>query len=78
MDGHVETQVPADVQETPLTLAAYSGQIDMAKILIKRGEKIDETNGKQYTPLMQAARKGHKEMVTLLVNHGAKINAQTN
>lgn len=69
--------MPTDSFESPLTLAACGGHVDLAMLLIERGANIEEVNDEGYTPLMEAAREGHEEMVALLLSQGANINAQT-
>ncbi|KAG8232600.1 hypothetical protein J437_LFUL010721, partial [Ladona fulva] len=69
--------MPTDSFESPLTLAACGGHVDLAMLLIERGANIEEVNDEGYTPLMEAAREGHEEMVVLLLSQGANINAQT-
>uniref|UniRef100_A0A8C3PIR7 Ankyrin repeat domain 17 n=1 Tax=Calidris pygmaea TaxID=425635 RepID=A0A8C3PIR7_9CHAR len=63
--------------ESPLTLAACGGHVELAALLIERGANLEEVNDEGYTPLMEAAREGHEEMVALLLGQGANINAQT-
>lgn len=62
--------MPADSFESPLTLAACGGHVELAALLIERGANIEEVNDEGYTPLMEAAREGHDEMVALLLSHG--------
>lgn len=62
--------MPADSFESPLTLAACGGHVELANLLIDRGANLEEVNDEGYTPLMEAAREGHEEMVALLLAHG--------
>jgi ankyrin repeat domain-containing protein 17 len=65
--------MPTDSFESPLTLAACGGHVDLAMLLIERGANIEEVNDEGYTPLMEAAREGHEEMVALLLSQGKFI-----
>ena len=65
--------MPADSFESPLTLAACGGHVELALLLIERGANLEEVNDEGYTPLMEAAREGHEEMVALLLAHGSML-----
>jgi ankyrin repeat protein len=59
---------------TPLHYAAASGDEAIARLLIKRGAKIDAVSppaSGAYTPLMMAAREAHPDMVAFLTEQGA-------
>ena len=62
--------MPADSFESPLTLAACGGHVELAMLLLERGANIEEVNDEGYTPLMEASREGHEEMVALLLSQG--------
>jgi ankyrin repeat protein len=62
---------------TPLHYAAASGDEDVARLLIKRGAKVDAVSppaSGSFTPLMMAAREGQPDMAVFLIGQGA--NAQ--
>jgi ankyrin repeat protein len=47
-------------------LAALIGQIEIVKLLLERGAKVDIADIYGYTPLKAAELKGHKEVADLL------------
>ena len=51
--------MPADSFESPLTLAACGGHVELVMLLLERGANIEEVNDEGYTPLMEATREGH-------------------
>lgn len=65
-----QVNMPTDSFESPLTLAACGGHVDLAILLIERGANIEEVNDEGYTPLMEAAREGHEDMVAVLLQRG--------
>lgn len=73
--------MPGDAQgfgETPLMLAARNGHIDICRLLLQAGAKVDETTLLECaTPLFEAAAAGHTEICRLLLEAGAAVNACT-
>lgn len=72
LDSGAQVNMPADSFESPLTLAACGGHVELAALLIERGANLEEVNDEGYTPLMEAAREGHEEMVALLLAQGKR------
>ncbi len=58
---------------SPLTLACYRENNEVAKFLIDKGSNINQKSS-MGTPLMAAVVKGNREMVTILLNNKADIN----
>lgn len=56
---------------TPLHMAAQIGTVEMARILIRRGAKLDTQDSGGNTPLHYAALAGRPEMLELLLKNGA-------
>ena len=48
---------------SPLFAAAQGGHLKVAKLLVKKGAKIDQASDEGLTPLYVAALKGHQEVV---------------
>lgn len=84
IDGHIEIakvlfksnaeiNLPSSINmcsETPLTLAACSGHLNLTLLFIDHGAHIEEVNYKGYTPLMQACINGHDDIVFILLQKG--------
>lgn len=58
-----------------LMLAAYSGQVETADMLLKHDADVDRRNDHGQTPLGGVAFKGNMAMVSLLLAAGSDINA---
>lgn len=64
------------VRQTPLMVAAQSGQAHVVKFLLQEMKADPNLHASEgYTALMYAARKGCPACVTLLLDAGADINA---
>ena len=59
--------------ESPLMMAAFKGNLDIAKEMIKAGALVNKTG---WAPLHYAATNGHKDMVALLLDENAYIDAE--
>ena len=59
---------------TPLVLATYLGQAEIAEALLAAGADPDITDKSGNTPLMGVSFKGYTELVDLLLRHGADVN----
>ena len=62
---------------SPLTLASYRGNNEVAKILIENGCDINQKSS-MGTPLMAAVVKGNVEIVRLLLNKNAEVDFADN
>lgn len=58
-----------------LHLAAYSNSVEVARLLIDRGENVNFANGVGDTPLHTAARYNAWETADLLISSGADIHS---
>jgi len=59
---------------TPLHNAAVRGRVDVARLLIDSGAKVDAADDRGRTPLIRAAEYGHAALVELLAGHGARLD----
>ena len=48
LDHGAQVNMPADSFESPLTLAACGGHLDLAGLLISRGANLEEVNDEGY------------------------------
>ena len=55
----------------PLHQAAAQGDQATARLLIDRGDNVNEKNVSGWTPLMTAAFAGNVRITTMLLEHGA-------
>ncbi|KAK6448633.1 hypothetical protein FP744_10004883 [Trichoderma asperellum] len=56
---------------TALSLAAHRGHVEIAKLLIAAGAKVDAITDRQETCLHSAAEAGHHQLVQLLLQNNA-------
>ena len=64
-------------EQTPLEIAAYCGNKQIAELLITKGADVNAKTDIGNTPLHTAANEGHKEIVELLIANGADVNAKS-
>jgi ankyrin repeat protein len=63
---------------TALMTAAMKGKLEMAKILVQRGAKIDKPDSVGATALLRACEAGSKHVIEYLLDAGANINDHDN
>jgi len=68
--GRVETNF------NMLHLAAFTGNDELAKRSIERGECLNERDYEKMTPLHRAIERGNREIVDLLIRSGADVGAR--
>lgn len=68
------------MEETPLHLAAFGGQIDEVRRLLEAGADVNARTQFQGTPLhwALAGDQVNPDILSVLVEHGADVNAQNN
>ncbi len=61
--------------QTPLMVAAYANNRNVAELLLTRGASVRERDSNRRTPLHYAAAGGATDVIDLLVSRGADVNA---
>lgn len=64
-------------KNTPLSVAAAHGKLDIAEYLLTHGANPN-TGPKKYCPIMTAAYRGHTDIVKLLLAHGVDLTSLRN
>jgi ankyrin repeat protein len=70
-------EINPSVGWTPLSYAAFNGQLDIGAFLIEQGAQVDARVPNGMTSLMLASRNGHIEIVKLLLASHADIGLKT-
>ncbi len=79
----LEIRVATDPKEntllcyTPLSLACAFDNIDITRLLLKNGAKVDAQGSNTNTPLNNAILTNKPELINLLITHKANLNKQT-
>lgn len=60
---------------TPLHRAAYSNNVEIAKILLEHGANVNAKTEFEWTPLHSAVKWSNAECAALLLQHGTDVNA---
>ncbi|EGC29550.1 hypothetical protein DICPUDRAFT_12612, partial [Dictyostelium purpureum] len=61
---------------TAIHVAAGNGFIDIVKLLVEAGCRIDQLDNSNRTPFFKAALSGHKSVAQYLIEKGANVNRQ--
>ena len=75
--GHALVEVKSQCGWAALHQAAENGRIEVARLLIERGTKVNVKSQKGWTALHLAAENGHIEMVKFLIERGAEVKAKS-
>jgi ankyrin repeat protein len=71
LESNVDVNQQDDKGYTPLMLATYDDNFEVATLLLKQGAKTEVTDHSGRTALMGAAFKGNDREVKLLLDNGA-------
>ena len=70
--------MPVDVSyvagQTALHTAAGSNQIDVVKLVLRKGADVNRQDDNKDTPLHEAARRNYTDVARLLLQNGADVN----
>jgi len=75
LDSGVAVSTHSDNGLNALNWAAYSGHVDIARLLLERGIDVDSNkNTPGWSPLMNASNEGYIDVVELLLAKGARLD----
>ena len=74
LDRQVDVNAPEVDGTTALHWAAYRGELDLARLLLRAGANADAPNRYAVTPLALACGRGNAPIVEALLNAGADAN----
>lgn len=66
-----------EYEDTPLHIAAWEGNLEIARVLIKEGSSINSLNNSLSTPLHYAVFNDHLQLVKELIKSGADVSLST-
>ena len=77
---HVDQKLAANPDESATAAAdiheaAKKGSLEIIKVFLSKGVKVDAKDKHGLTPLFHAACKGHKDICEFLISKGADVNA---
>jgi ankyrin repeat protein len=72
-DEYCEEEPPYLTGNTPLHISCYTGNYDVAKLLLVKRASLQVRNAFGQTPFHSACESGNEKLVTFLLEHGASI-----
>ena len=63
-----------DSDWTPLIIASSAGHLDIVRMLVERGARVNEVTAEGRSALLYAASKGRDSIVQFLLEKGADVN----
>ncbi|KAK3094160.1 hypothetical protein FSP39_024836 [Pinctada imbricata] len=76
LDEHFDYDRQTRDRNTPFSLAAHGGELEVFEILLSRGANIHNHDHENDTPMHYAAMHKSFTMVEKLIDHGAEVNVQ--
>ena len=76
-DNYWESYIMRATSFSPISLAAFFGEIEIIKLLLHHEADINKTPEGGWPPLCCAAYNGHNDIITLLLKHGDDVNSKT-
>jgi ankyrin repeat protein len=74
LDEGLSPDFEADIVGTGLMIAASEGNIDLMRLFVERGARIDHVSRIGEQAIALAAWKGHQKAVEWLIDHGASLD----
>ena len=66
------------IKYTPLLNASTNGHLEVVRLLVDKGARMDAEDDYWWTPLHKASESGHLDVIRLLVDAGADLHARAN
>jgi len=71
--GCINVDIAGDNRRRPVHAASFQGRLDVCRLLLNWGAKVNPVDELRDTPLHYAAQRGHLSVVKLLVGRGADV-----
>jgi ankyrin repeat protein len=78
LGANVDWRDEYNSNRTPLHVAAITGRLEIARMLIDAGANVNVQDDNGYAPLHVAAKYGNEEILRMLIDAGANVNVQSN
>ena len=73
VQGKAKTEAKNEFHQTPLHIFAQNGQLELAKMMLRRGAVVDSWDHEKVTPLMRAVFENKSETAELLLAYDASV-----
>jgi ankyrin repeat protein len=73
LEGSANVAIADSIINIAVQYAASGGHLDMCRVLLDRGAKVDPVNRWKYTPLHLAAENGYLSLVKMVAERGADV-----